>query len=95
MEKVNISEIKNRLSAYLRKVREGQVILIMDRDEPVARLERVAADSAPDDRLRRLEQAGLIRRGAKPLRRGLLRGGVPKARRSVVAALVEDRRNGR
>ncbi len=40
MEKATISEIKNRLSAYLKKVKAGQSILILDRNQPVARLER-------------------------------------------------------
>jgi antitoxin (DNA-binding transcriptional repressor) of toxin-antitoxin stability system len=95
MEKVSISEIKNRLSAYLRKVRAGQVVIIMDRDQPVARLERIAGNGHHDDRLRRLEQAGLVRRASKTLRRGLLAGSAPKATHSVLDALLEDRRNGR
>ncbi|WP_369294471.1 type II toxin-antitoxin system Phd/YefM family antitoxin, partial [Klebsiella pneumoniae] len=36
MEKATISELKNRLSAYLKKVRAGHTVLILDRDRPVA-----------------------------------------------------------
>jgi antitoxin (DNA-binding transcriptional repressor) of toxin-antitoxin stability system len=95
MEKVTISEIKNRLSAYLRKVKAGQVVIIMDRDQPVARLERIAGNGHHDDRLRRLEQAGLLRRAKKPLRRGWPAEPAPKASHSVLDALLEDRRDGR
>ena len=95
MEKVSISEIKNRLSAYLRKVRAGQVIVIMDRDQPIARLERIAGNGHHDDRLRRLEQAGLIRRARRPIGRLLRTDSAPKASNSVLDALLDDRRDGR
>jgi antitoxin (DNA-binding transcriptional repressor) of toxin-antitoxin stability system len=38
MKKVNISTIKAELSKYLRFAKAGQEILIMDRDQPVAKL---------------------------------------------------------
>src|ERR1051326_133442 len=99
MEKTTISQLKARLSAYLRKVRAGQTILILDRDEPVARLERVVSGSAEraagDDRLVRLERAGLLRRATRRLSLARLRAAAPKPKTSVVGARVEDRRRGR
>jgi antitoxin (DNA-binding transcriptional repressor) of toxin-antitoxin stability system len=95
MEKASISEIKNRLSAYLKKVRAGQSILILDRDQPVARLERVEGADHPDDRLTRLERAGLVRRSTRPVPTALLRKAAPKARQSVLAALLEERKETR
>ena len=91
MEKATISELKNRLSAYLKKVRAGHTILILDRDQPVARLERVAAGEQAHDRLARLERSGLLRRATRPVNPKALREPVPSARESVVAALVEER----
>lgn len=91
MEKATISQIKNHLSAYLKKVKAGQTVLILDRDQPVARLERVSGQDYPDDRLVRLEREGLIRRSSKRLSVDALRGTVPKAKRSVVDALLEER----
>jgi prevent-host-death family protein len=41
---VRIAELKSRLSEYLRRVRRGETITVLDRDTPVARLEPVAAD---------------------------------------------------
>lgn len=35
---VKISEIKARLSFYLAKVKKGQVVIIQDRDTPIARV---------------------------------------------------------
>jgi len=41
---VRIAELKSRLSEYVRRVRRGQTITVLDRDTPVARLEPVAGD---------------------------------------------------
>jgi antitoxin (DNA-binding transcriptional repressor) of toxin-antitoxin stability system len=95
MEKATISELKNRLSAYLKKVKAGQSILILDRDQPVARLERVEREQHPDDRLTRLERAGLIRRATRPVPIKALKAPAPKAKRGVLQALIEERREGR
>ena len=95
MEKATISEIKNRLSAYLKKVKAGQSILILDRDQPVARLVRVEREQHPDDRLTRLERAGLIRRATQPVPIKALKVPVAKAKSGVLQALMEERREGR
>jgi len=95
MQRATVSEIKNRLSAYLKKVRSGETVLILDRDEPVARLERVPPGADPEDRLTRLERSGLLRRASEPLPLAELREAAPASGRSVVGALVEERRGGR
>jgi antitoxin (DNA-binding transcriptional repressor) of toxin-antitoxin stability system len=95
MEKATISELKNRLSAYLKKVRAGQSILIVDRDEPIARIERIAGGGKADDRVTRLERAGLLRRGKGTVDLGMLRRQAPRPGASVLDALVDDRREGR
>ncbi|MFO0581923.1 MAG: hypothetical protein U0229_06610 [Anaeromyxobacter sp.] len=95
MEKATISQLKDRLSAYLKKVRAGRSILIVDRDEPIARLERIAGGGAEDDRVTRLERTGLVRRGTGRLDLAALKKDPPKARASVLGALAEDRREGR
>lgn len=95
MEKATISQLKDQLSAYLKKVRAGHVVLVLDRDQPIARIERVDPEAAGDERLLRLERAGLVRRATAPLPLAVLRRPVPKARRSVTQALLEERREGR
>jgi len=57
MEKVTISQLKNQLSAFLKKVRAGKTIVIFDRDEPIARLERIRAELHPDERLSRSKES--------------------------------------
>jgi len=95
MEKATISQLKNRLSAYLAKVRAGATILILDRDRPVARLERVGAEGAGGDQLARLERSGLVRRATRRMAIERLRDEAPRATQSVVAALLEERRESR
>lgn len=95
MEKATISQLKNHLSRYLRKVRAGASILVLDRDEPVARLEAVSAGTVAPGRLERLERAGLVRRPARPPRAPHALPGPVRARESVLAALLDERREGR
>src|SRR3990172_3653082 len=40
MYKATISELKNHLSAYLKKVQAGETVLVFDRNRPIARIER-------------------------------------------------------
>src|SRR5688572_26861241 len=67
---VKIAELKNHLSAYLRRVRRGESILVLDRDRVIARLEP-ATDARglgdADAELARLENEGVLRRGKKRL----------------------------
>lgn len=95
MEKASISDLKNHLSEYLQKVRAGETVLVLDRNRPVARIERVGPDSPHDDRARRLERAGIVRRGARRMPLAKLREPAPAASRSVVQALIDERAEGR
>lgn len=38
MERVGIAKLKNRLSHYVREVKKGKTVLVMDREEAVAQL---------------------------------------------------------
>ena len=99
MNKANISYTRNHLSELLSRVREGETILIVDSQQPVARLEPVtgtAAQGVP-------WQADLVRRGLVRAARGRLDvkalGALPlpAARRGgdILAALLADREEGR
>jgi prevent-host-death family protein len=46
MTTVKIAELKSRLSAYLRRVRRGQTITVLDRETPIARLEPVTGSAS-------------------------------------------------
>lgn len=95
MEKATISELKNRLSAYLDKVRAGHTVVIFDRSQPIARIERVEGSETASDRLVRLERAGLVRRARHPLSMPAIRDMASPTRQSVLQALLEERGEGR
>ena len=62
MSTVSISELKANLSRYLREVRRGGEVQVLDRGAPVARL--VPAAATDDEGIReRLIGAGLLRPG--------------------------------
>jgi prevent-host-death family protein len=82
-KRVGLAELKARLSHYLRAVREGERITVLDRDRPVARL--VPFESG---------DALVIRRPAPDAGRpGDLRFPPPSQpiETDVVALLLEDR----
>jgi prevent-host-death family protein len=43
---VRVAELKSRLSEYLRRVRRGETVTVLDRDTPIARLTPLAAGPA-------------------------------------------------
>lgn len=98
MKKASISETKNRLSALIDGVRQGEVVLITDRGRAVARLEPVSPrDLRTPDRLTRLEDAGVLRRGLERSPKNLLRSRPPATcgGASVLEALLAERAEGR
>jgi len=97
MQTVSVTEAKNKLSALLTKVRAGESVLILDRGVPVARLEPVAGDGDDAAKVARLQRAGLVRAGAKPMPLHLLLSAPPKPKdgADIVEALLEERRTGR
>jgi prevent-host-death family protein len=46
MNGVRIADLKSRLSEYLRKVRSGRSITVLDRDTPIARILPYEAEGA-------------------------------------------------
>lgn len=65
MTTVSVSELKAHLSRYLREVRRGGEVQVLDRGRPVARLTGIsdAMTSTPDEHRERLIQAGILRPG--------------------------------
>ena len=93
MKSASISEAKNRLSAYIDRVRRGETVLITDRGRPVARLAPLepgtkAHEHAQLDELARL---GIVRLPARP---PLKRPPTPvklRKRMDAVRLIAEDR----
>lgn len=95
MRRVGIAEAKNNLSALLDRVRRGERVLITDRGNPVASIVPVEPDAGTAAGIARLQREGLVRRGSG--RAELILTPPPKLKRgaSALAALLEDRREGR
>lgn len=97
MTRVNISTLKNELSAVLRKVRRGEEILVVDRDQPVARLVAVGHGPKAKDTKTLLED--LVTRGVasppkrRPPARSWMEAHLVKLQPGVsaVKALLEER----
>jgi antitoxin (DNA-binding transcriptional repressor) of toxin-antitoxin stability system len=94
---VSVSDLKSRLSEYLRAVRDGEVLLVRDRDRIVARIEVAGPTMAePDEeRVARLERAGVLRRRRRALDVGLLLRRRVQVTADVVGALIAERDEGR
>jgi prevent-host-death family protein len=97
MKTTTITELKNRLSAFIDQVRAGESVLILDRGRAVARLEPVAAQPDATGRLERLARAGIldVRTGEPPLARLRRPAPAPREGSSAVDALLEERRTTR
>lgn len=62
---VGIRELKNGLSGYIDRVRDGEEVIVTDRGRPVARLSSL---DASHDRLAELVAAGIVRAPSNPKR---------------------------
>ena len=86
---VGVRELKARLSEYLRRVKQGETVIITEHGKPVGRL--IPQGQSLDERLGELQQAGLIRWSGKrlspmkPVAR--LRG-----KKTIAEIIIQDRR---
>jgi prevent-host-death family protein len=99
VKQAKISDLKNNLSRYIAYVRKGGVVRVMDRDRPVADLVPLRRDEPNDTEidaiLLDLERKGIVSRGTGSLPEGFLDRPLPKAKASVLQALLDERRSGR
>jgi prevent-host-death family protein len=97
MTTASITQAKSNLSKLIKKVRHGESVLILDRNIPVARLEPLPAGSREADEatLAQLERRGLLKRGAGKLPRDFFKLPRLKFKKSLVEAILEERREAR
>lgn len=86
----SVTDVKNRLSYYLRAVARGEVVTVLDRGKPVAQLTPLRL---PDEELSRLAAAGLVRTPVAALPKDFFTRPLPRAEKSVVDALIEERQD--
>jgi len=92
MRTVNVAELKNQLSKYLRFAKSGEEVVIRDRNLPIAKLIPFTAADASDDDLElvaagkmRLPQAKVSLRQLLKIQTGTVQGN------RAVEALLADR----
>ena len=100
MKKASITQAKNNLSALIDGLKGGGPVLIMHRGRPVARLEPVITGNKPEDddgRLARLIRDGIVRPARARLSPAFFTRKLPrlKGNASIVATVIEERREGR
>jgi prevent-host-death family protein len=58
---VGARELKTRLGAYLRQVREGKTLIVTDRGEPIAELRPIPSQSSGEEAiLEKLASLGIV-----------------------------------
>jgi prevent-host-death family protein len=88
MKVAPVTDLKNRLSHYLRLVARGETITVLDRGNPIAHITPI--EHAADE-LRRLAAEGVVRLPVRAVPADLWTRPLPRAKASVVAALQDER----
>lgn len=87
--KAGVREVKNRLSEYLRRVKQGEIIYITERNVPVAKIVPVE-ESVKEEVLDMVERGLASWDGGKPA--GIHNGPEISGPASIEALVSEDRR---
>lgn len=93
MRSVNIAELKNSLSAYLRYVREGEEVVIRDRNRAIARIVPIEAAGDEEEEERQLVAAGLLRLGAGPIEASFWNLPAPRVSGDKVQQVLQEDRD--
>jgi prevent-host-death family protein len=89
MSSVGVRELRDNLSEYLRRVREGELLVITDRGQPIGELGPAAAGRNARRAMEIARKGAASWSGGKP--KGLVRA--PQPRSGLVSdAVIEDRR---
>ena len=93
MRTVNIANLKNNLSSYLRDVHRGEEILIRDRNVPIAKIVPLSStDDDADAELMELAALGLVRLPEQPWPGSFFSMPGPRISvREAVAAVLAER----
>jgi len=101
MIRANIAELKNRLSYYLRLVKGGEVVEVIDRKTPLARIVKVGMQSPEEDRaaswVHEMCELGLVTRPQQSIPGSQLAdsSAVVQTKPGTLAALLDERAAGR
>jgi prevent-host-death family protein len=96
MKTVTASKLKARLSEYLRQVRAGAEILVIQRDRPIAKLSPPPDAQILSQHLLEMEKQGFVKLGSGKLPKGfwdLPRPRDPKGR--ILECVLKERQEGK
>jgi prevent-host-death family protein len=92
MKRVTVTELKNGLSQYLRMVKRGATLEVVERSIPIARITAASpAEGASDERLERLIYEGVITRARRPPGAKPMQFKPVPCRADAVQALIDGR----
>ena len=93
MKAASVTELKANLSRYLRMVRRGSEVQVLERGIPIARLVGLDKAAVPSEqgRLDRLERMGVLRRGTSDSSWLLDEAPIEAVGANVSGALVDER----
>ena len=93
MQTVNIAELKNNLSAYLEKVKNGVELIVKDRNRPVARLVPLNEGQDLDAEEAALVAGGLMRLPVKLKSDDFLALPAPRVASADIQAVIRAERD--
>ena len=97
MKTVNIADLKNQLSAYIQLVRNGEEVIVKDRNLPVARISPYALKDVSEDE-RQLVASGAMKLPEREVMNWDEFWSTPSANLSeeaAMTAILEERAEGR
>ena len=93
MQTVNIADLKNNLSAWLEQVKNGEELLVKDRNRPIARVMPLLAGENLDAEEAALVAAGLMRLPIKEKNNGFLEMPAPQVSMDDIQAVIRAERD--
>jgi len=93
MQTVNIADLKNNLSAYLEQVKNGEELIIKDRNRPIARLMPLTSGEDLDAEEEALVAAGLMRLPLEPMSDDFLKLPAPDVPLETIRAVIRAERD--
>ena len=93
MRTVNIADLKNNLSAHLKRVRAGEELIVKDRNRPVARLMPFTSGEDLDAEEKALVAAGLMRLPVKEKSDDFLALPAPRVALEDIRAVIRAERD--
>lgn len=88
MKTAPVTDLKNRLSHYLRMVAKGDTVTVLDRGKPIAQITPIAKT---ESNLNKLAAEGLARLPLREAPKGFWTAPLPQSAAPVSVALDEDR----